>query len=351
MAETGNWSPYYITDAGRALRQLSIAEGKQMVFTRAVIGTGKPADPATIDEMSGLVAFAKDVIIKRSYAIEANHLIVVRVDNSGYTQDVLMTEIGVYAKIDDQEDNQAILYGYAYSLDGYVLIPAQTSNTNRKIYEITLDTYLSRSSDIQIVFDSSTIFVSHADLDDAVESIDATIESLDASQIGLELEAFPGANTIAAAFTEVASQMANMVDESPLAELVATTRISRETAALFGVPVEEGSSPVTDTVFRGAAQQISNRATKSTLRSDTFFAAEWSGEEVPYQYTLTLFGVSSTAAVELLPGIEIGLEELTAYQLANLQDGGQSESTLVFNAWGEKPELDIPIRVLIRGDM
>ena len=207
MAETGNWSPYYITDAGRALRQYSIAEGKEIAFNRAAIGTGRPADPSTIDGMSGLVAFAKDVIIKRSYAIEANHLSIIRVDNTGYTQDVLLTEMGVYARTSDQEDNQAILYGYAYALDGYVLIPAQTSVTNRKIYEVTLDTYLSRSTDIQIVFDSSSLFVSHADLDDAVDALGDIITGLQAGDIATL--AVPGATNVEQA---LAAHEANKVN-------------------------------------------------------------------------------------------------------------------------------------------
>lgn len=57
MAETGNWSEYHITEAGRALRQTCIAEKQTPVFTRAVIGTGKPSDPSVIDRMSGPVAY------------------------------------------------------------------------------------------------------------------------------------------------------------------------------------------------------------------------------------------------------------------------------------------------------
>jgi len=166
MAETGVWSKYFITQAGRNLRQSCIAEGKRLVFTQAAIGTGIPSDPAGINTMTGLVSYATDVIIKKSYAIEENHLCVVRVDNSGYTQAVPMTEVGVFARSEDQADSQAVLYGYAYNLGGYVNIPAQTSLTNRKIYELTLDTYLGIATDIEIVYDGSTLFVSHADLDD-----------------------------------------------------------------------------------------------------------------------------------------------------------------------------------------
>ena len=173
MAETGTWSQYYITNAGRALRQKSIAEGKKIVFTRGAIGTGTPADPSDVGGLSGLLVYVKDITIKTSFAIDANHLMVARIDNAGYAQDVLMSELGIYAKIDDPDSPQEILYGYAYTLSGYILIPMQTSATNHKIYELTLNTYLSATSDIEIIFDSSTIFVSHADLDDIIDDIKA----------------------------------------------------------------------------------------------------------------------------------------------------------------------------------
>jgi len=166
LPETGTWSSYYIIKAGRELRQRCIAEGVKLVFTRAAIGSGTPADPAAINTMTGLVAYEKDVIIKKSYALEENHLCIVRVDNTGYTQDVFMTEVGIFARGEDQADSEAVQYGYAYNPDGYVLIPQQTSTTNRKIFEITLDTYLSLSTHIQIIYDGSSLFVSHADLDD-----------------------------------------------------------------------------------------------------------------------------------------------------------------------------------------
>ena len=171
MAGTGYFGLYYITEAGRNMRQSVIANGKAMVFTRAAIGDGKPVDAMAVDGMTGLVSYIKDVIIKKSYTLDANHLHVVRVDNERYPKDVMMTEMAVFAKYSDQEDDREIMYGYAYISSGYILIPAQTGETNRIIFEITLDSHLSRASDVQVIYDSSGLFASHADLDDFRESI------------------------------------------------------------------------------------------------------------------------------------------------------------------------------------
>lgn len=167
MPESGQWSDYFITKAGRAFRQKCIAEGKTPVFTRAAIGSGKPAFISGIDNLTSLVSYETDVILKKSYAHEDNHLCIVRIDNAGYTQPILMTEVAVFAKCEDVPE---LLYGYTFNMDGYVLIPAQTSVTNRKVYEMTLDTCLSRSSEIQIVYDDASLWISHEDFNDFISS-------------------------------------------------------------------------------------------------------------------------------------------------------------------------------------
>ena len=186
MSDSATWSDYYVTQRGRALRQHCIAEKKNIEW-RAAIGTGTPI--AFDDNMTGLVCYVTDVHIKKSYAIEENHLQIVRVDNKGYEHDVLMSEIGVWAKIEGEPDDKEIFYGYAYALGGYTKIPAQTSATNRKIHEITLDTHLGRATEIQMIYDDSTLFISHADLDDFSENFTMEFAALndDLAQIRSDL--------------------------------------------------------------------------------------------------------------------------------------------------------------------
>ena len=102
-----------------------------------------------------------------------------------------------------------------------------------------------------------------------------------------------------------------------------------------------GSDPITPASI-GAAPI-------STITEATLAAASWSGDSAPYTYTLTVNGVTDTSTQEIVFATSINLEQLTAGQNANIQDGGQSANTIVLKAWGEKPTVDLPIRVIMRG--
>ena len=92
----------------------------------------------------------------------------------------------------------------------------------------------------------------------------------------------------------------------------------------------------------------------SEIVEATLLAASWTGSSVPYIYTLNLSGVTATSNQEFLPptqegGLTAGI--LTALQAANLQDGGQSTDSVIILAYGIKPTIDLPIRVVLRGEI
>ena len=82
----------------------------------------------------------------------------------------------------------------------------------------------------------------------------------------------------------------------------------------------------------------------------TLLAARWTGNAAPYSYTLTVSGVTATSNQEVLPALNITVEQLEALQSANIQDGGQAANTMTLKAYGDKPTIDLPIRVIKRGD-
>ena len=96
-----------------------------------------------------------------------------------------------------------------------------------------------------------------------------------------------------------------------------------------------------------------NASKASTIHDFTLDADNWDAEE----YTITssdvagLSAVTANTAVEILPGLSITVEELDALQAANIQDGGQSAGSITLKAFGGAPTIDIPIRILIRGDL
>lgn len=83
-----------------------------------------------------------------------------------------------------------------------------------------------------------------------------------------------------------------------------------------------------------------------TTTTATLLASGWTGDSAPYSYTLSLTGVTADSNQEFLPALDITAEQLTALQAANIQDGGQAEGTVTLKAFGTKPTIDLPIRVL-----
>lgn len=121
------------------------------------------------------------------------------------------------------------------------------------------------------------------------------------------------------------------------------------------IPVVEGNAgaPLQHAARHGAAgaDAISpadiRAAGKSALVNATLAAGGWSDAA----YTLAVDGVTAVSAVEILPGLSISAEALDALQAANLQDGGQSAGSITLIARGDVPQLDLPVRLIVRGDL
>ena len=88
----------------------------------------------------------------------------------------------------------------------------------------------------------------------------------------------------------------------------------------------------------------------SEMVTATLLAASWTGSSAPYTYTLAVNGVTANSNQELLPALTITEEQLTVLQAANIQDGGQAVNSVTLTAFGDKPTIDLPIRVIVRGD-
>lgn len=99
----------------------------------------------------------------------------------------------------------------------------------------------------------------------------------------------------------------------------------------------------TQTLFDG-------KATTSTTVNTTLLAVNWTGDASPYTYTLTVSGVTSNSNQEILPAANITWDQLIGLQGTNMIDGGQATDTIILKATKNKPTVDIPIRVILRGD-
>lgn len=93
-----------------------------------------------------------------------------------------------------------------------------------------------------------------------------------------------------------------------------------------------------------------NSPANPTKTTATLAVANWSGTEAPYLYTLTVTGVTATNTVVLYPDPNITQEQLEALQAANIIGSSQAANSLTLKAFGDKPEIAIPIGIIVGGD-
>ena len=113
---------------------------------------------------------------------------------------------------------------------------------------------------------------------------------------------------------------------------------------------QDGGFTGTEAAFNAALADVQNKADKSTDTTATLLASGWTGDSAPYSYTLAVAGVTADSNQELLPALGITTEQLAALQAANIQDDGQAGGTVTLKAFGTKPTIDLPIRIILRGD-
>ena len=103
-----------------------------------------------------------------------------------------------------------------------------------------------------------------------------------------------------------------------------------------------------DSIGAASKEYVDSVATGTTL-SITLSSAGWSGTTAPYTMTLTNAAITATSTQELSPATDITADQLIALQNANIIDGGQAAGSITLKAFGEKPSVDIPVRIIVKG--
>ena len=122
------------------------------------------------------------------------------------------------------------------------------------------------------------------------------------------------------------------------------------TKAMVGLGNVDNTSDLSKPISTATQAALNKKAGVSTAVTATLSASGWSGSAAPYTYTLTVSGVTTASYQEIVPALNITAAQLAALQAANIQDGGQAANTVTLKAFGTKPTIDIPVRVIKRGD-
>jgi len=157
-------------------------------------------------------------------------------------------------------------------------------------------------------------------------------------------------------FTTSLSQVGNKVDKDGTKVLSDENYTAEEKTKLLDLSnyddtaIKQSITGISDNIT-SIQTSLTTKADKSTQLSSTLITTAWTGDTAPFTQTLTVTGATLTNVNEVLPSLTITTPQLEAYQSANLQDGGQDVNSVVVLAYGDKPTIDIPIRIIVRGDM
>lgn len=129
-------------------------------------------------------------------------------------------------------------------------------------------------------------------------------------------------------------------------------KIGNDNIALYsGTEIAKNSLVnVTDATFKSKGI-TAGLVPKSTKASATLSTGSWSGSSPPYTHFVGVGGVTTTSVQEIKLPASATLAQIEAAQAANIQDGGQAINQIILKAWGEKPTINIPIEIIIRGDL
>lgn len=182
----------------------------------------------------------------------------------------------------------------------------------------------------------------------AITSGMITDERFDASVCGIVTETTEVDTSMATAqFNEVLDEAQQLVND-----------LQDEAVINHAGTHEPGGDDPAKFVFYGGAQSLTDEQKaqartnmgalgKSALHAVTLLAASWSSG----LYVVSLSDITATCPVEILPAQTITAAQLNALQAANMQENAQAAGSITLKAFGTVPAINIPIRLIVRGDL
>lgn len=109
-----------------------------------------------------------------------------------------------------------------------------------------------------------------------------------------------------------------------------------------GEPIQGAFQPVTSVNGQTGAVVLG-----STTVSVTLLAANWDTSGDRPKYTVSHPLITATSNQAFIDPMEPTDEVLDALAAANIQDGGQAAGEAYLLAYGDVPEIDVPVRVIL----
>ena len=139
MAENKSITNFSLTDLGTQLLTRGLAEGKVINITNAILGNGIcTTDPKSVTGIKGSSVFS--IAPTLTFNVATNTMTIsVAITNLGFTKPILVTEIGIYAKLTG--DSSEVLFAYKNSKDTPFILNAYDGSKEVKA-TLTVDCVL-----------------------------------------------------------------------------------------------------------------------------------------------------------------------------------------------------------------
>lgn len=154
-----------------------------------------------------------------------------------------------------------------------------------------------------------------------------------------------GINAAATSASGAATTAAQASSDAAAAASSATSAYNAAAAAQSSANDAMKAVTTEQTRAEAAEKKIADDM-KSTTVSITLYAETWNNGA----YTITNDRITSTSNQEIIPAVGITAEQYKALGAAMVVDGGQSAGSLTLKALGTVPTINIPIRIIYRGE-
>lgn len=126
------------------------------------------------------------------------------------------------------------------------------------------------------------------------------------------------------------------------------------TGTLQRLTQEVAAGKIYTRVYNASTGVWSNwkRLVEESIQADVTVPANgWTGSSAPYSATITNANITATNVVEVIPQSTIILAHANAIAAAMILSATQASGSITLKAFGTKPPLDLPLTLIIRGDL
>lgn len=196
--------------------------------------------------------------------------------------------------------------------------------------------------------------------DNATQSLNLTLEDGTIQKVSLSalIKEYSGKNgtTIDVTVEQASGKIGAEVKNTSISKTHLTTELASEIDGKASSSHTHKATEITqDTTHRFVTDtektNWNNKLDNSTKHQVVLSSTNWVGEKAPYSYAITIEGMNETKDWIITNSVTplMTAEEKEAFGIANIVCGTQTTDTVNLVAYGEKPEIDINILLIVGG--